>query len=212
MTSNLLLQEWDSRIELSSIILKILKEKKCSMMSKEIIKALKDKHIDVPKKIVNSILFSEAKRYVEYDKNTFKYTLKNIRDVELSISKHFKKTVVKSSEHDNAGLVSATLISSSQKFEFSQQNSTGPEFFSVKSIGATIKIIFNERHDFFYEYKKLIDNDKDRKNLKLLELLLSSWAKYEDFLPHSKRKNLLQEYRADWGRTLREMMREDDFS
>ena len=43
-----------------------------------------------------------------------------------------------------------------------------------------------------------------------LELLLMSWARYEDEEPDGKRRSIVQQARWDWGRYARQFLGDDD--
>lgn len=212
--TELLLTEWKNRRELSNIILDILQEVKKPILSKELVQILKSRQINVPKRLVNSVLFSEAKRYVRYDRKTYKYTLKYVEANELDST--LENNILNTQKNHNLDhsnfepQVINTLISSSHRFEFSVEDSTSPEFFNVKSSGSAISINLNKSHPFFIEIEKYLDSSKYPEVSIFLELIIGSWAMNEDSIPHL-RKQTAQEFRSDWGRVLRKMIREGFF-
>lgn len=207
----LLVTEWDNRRELSNILLDTLNETNKPVSAKKLVKILKKKQINVPKKLINSILFSEAKRYVNYDRETFKYTLKVVKNTELNQIVNNTPNIKKDSNNKIVSEHSInTMISSSHRFEFSTENSTSPDFFNVKSSGSTIYIYLNNNHPFFSEMEKYLDSKKYPELCVFLELILGAWAMNEDITPNT-RKQTAQDFRSDWGRVLRTIIRDGFF-
>jgi hypothetical protein len=217
-TSVYRLQEWHARHVVMEATLRILADGK-PHTSRQILDTLLEQGFTIPKRLVNSILFSEAKRYVKYDKKTFTYQLRQVEVNELDSAidkidtQNTPITTTRISSEQVQGEIKATLIGKNDEYTFSVVTSTGPIFFDISVKGRRINILLNEAHPITKELDEMLhpitdlseDQLKDRaiKSQKTLELLLAAWAKYESELPTGRRKHKAEEFRADWGRNVR---------
>jgi hypothetical protein len=84
-------------------------------------------------------------------------------------------------------------------------------FFTVKSSGNTIELILNSVHEVFSRLPTPFDDDQPDGSSpyrELIEVLLASWALYEDSSSGTNAKRTLEDARLFWGRRAIEMMRE----
>ena len=106
-----------------------------------------------------------------------------------------------------------------QKIDFVNSELQGYQFFDVLSVGGIIKIKINTRHPASKNLLELTDSahKKDmslERRLQLsregLELLLASWARFEDLKINEDKKRELQQHRMDWGRYLFDFLRANE--
>lgn len=120
-----------------------------------------------------------------------------------------------------ASLLAATTVDAGLKYLVTVAALETSAFFTVKLKGGSIEILLNTNHPAYekliealdqdvegvddYELKKRLRNSRDG-----LQLLLMSWARYEDEQPEGKRRERAQDTRVDWGRVAREFLDGED--
>lgn len=209
-TAKYLKEEWHVRKEVMEAILDILSDGQ-PHSSRHILDQLEKQGFTIPKRLVNSILFSEARRYVLYDKKTFTYRLREVEPEEIdqaATSPHLRsKPAVRSQE------IKARFIGRNDEYVFTTSKLTGPAFFETSAKSRTIQVILNENHPLFSSLDELLDpnsNDSNQEmyerlveSRKLFELLLAAWSKYENTQPDGPRRFKVEEARLEWGRNAR---------
>lgn len=209
-TAKYLKEEWHVRKEVMEAILDSLSDGQ-PHSSRHILDQLEKQGFTIPKRLVNSILFSEARRYVLYDKKTFTYRLREVEPEEIdqaATSPHLhSKPAVRSQE------IKARFIGRNDEYVFTTSKLTGPAFFETSAKSRTIQVILNENHPLFSSLDELLDpnsNDSNQEmyerlveSRKLFELLLAAWSKYENTQPDGPRRFKVEEARLEWGRNAR---------
>ncbi|QQZ28831.1 hypothetical protein HMY34_08745 [Thiothrix subterranea] len=181
--------------------------------ARQIISQLEKKNINAPKKLVNSVLFSEGRRYVTYNKSSFFYQLKSVDESEIEQNENIIGTSFVEVIGNNCGAIKAKYIGRNDEFIFTSKTSTSPAFFDVYAKGKTIEISLNENHPLFSDLNKLLfslmESENHESNLmarKTIELIILAWAKHESEQPEGMRKNKVEEARIDWGRNARDIL------
>jgi hypothetical protein len=102
----------------------------------------------------------------------------------------------------------AKTLASGVVLKVSRQPLDTHAFFSVKSAGNEIELILNSVHELFSEHPMPFEEDAAGAHYKrLVELLLESWAIYEDSIPGSSRR-AAEDIRLLWGRRATELLRD----
>ncbi len=94
------------------------------------------------------------------------------------------------------------------KYQITAQEIDSPAFFSVRETAVGVNIILNKTHTAYPIFENLIDTQGSYNKRTLL--LLLSWARLEKELPTGKNKEKIQRVRDDWGRTLRDLIRDHE--
>lgn len=187
-------------------------------------------------RLVNSILFSEAKRYVTYDKQSYAYSLRHadVRSTEQAevnidlnkLSQPIKQQTTDLYEvsttgdsHSDEKVVKARYIGRNDEYKFTTSTSTGPIFFEVATKSRTVEIALNQNHPLFARLTSLFDLPEHADNTTIrqqlqqakqtIELLFAAWAKYENELPDGQRKFRAEEARSEWGRNVRLLLMDE---
>lgn len=208
--------EWHARHTIMEAVLDVLSDGK-RYTSRQILQVLQQRGVAVPKKLVNSVLFSEARRYVFWDKKTFTYQLREITPEEMD--KGLSNIVSSTAARVDDGGVKAKYIGRNDEYKFLSSSYTGPVFFEVQAIGPTIEVRINHEHLLFTTFEKALEPARldDVQDLlqqlynaqKLLQVLLAAWAKYETSLPDGPRKHKAEELRGEWGRYVQSLLMEE---
>ncbi len=196
--------EWDIRRSILNCVLDILSDGK-PRLARQIMSDLENKGIFTPKKIVNSILFSEGRRYVSYDKLKYTYQLRLQPDDDTN---DYSQVIInqdhQSLSKEKNDEPKFKYIGVNNEFVFIYKKSTSSAFFEVASKSRTIEIIINEEHELFSILNEIFFPEKiteiSQKCSKIIGSLLIAWAKYENELPDGIRKNRAEEARIDWGK------------
>lgn len=212
-----LTEEWHARRIVMEATLKILSDGK-PHSSRHILDELIKRGITIPKRLVNSVLFSEARRYVSYDKRTFTYQLRQVERTKIDGAiENLSQAPLAADNVSNGAtqsqVIRARYIGRNDEYVFSPTRSTGPAFFDTSAKSRTIEIRINEQHPLFADLDELLvpvddtsgDHVRNRfvRGQEVLKLLLAAWAKYENDLPDGPRKFKAQEARLEWGRNAR---------
>lgn len=78
-------------------------------------------------------------------------------------------------------------------------------FFTVRSEGADLQLIFNSIHEVFEDLPMPFEHEESRNYKRLVELVLAAWAVHEADAPTSSRRSL-EDARLFWGRRLLELL------
>lgn len=189
--------EWQQRSRLLDEILDFLSDGR-TYSSREIASELRNRGFDVKKKLVNSILFSEGRRYVLYNKQDYTYCLGYV----LLESACQKKSV--SNETPSPDL-NVTSSQKQRRYEFSSAAIDSPALFVPEIRGGLVQIVLNSTHPQFSSLMTVLTDEKSRVASHLIQRLLTAWADLEDEQPPGKRKTRIQDTRLDWGRKLRDL-------
>jgi hypothetical protein len=192
--------------------------------ARDILDQLKQQGFRIPKRLVNSILFSEARRYVKYNKSNFTYQLKELE--EDGPDKALEKVDVASTpvtvniENPATNEIKATLISRNDEYLFKSSPINGPVLFETEAISHIFEIKLNENHPLYSALSQILSlrpSDSEVDDLcnqlddaqNALELLLAAWAKYEHDQPEGPRRRKVEEARIEWGRNARLLALDD---
>ena len=210
-------EEWHARRIVMEAALEILSDGK-PHTSRHILDELIKRGLTIPKRLVNSVLFSEARRYVSYDKRTFTYQLRQVERTEIDGAVENLSQVASPADNVSNGAtqsqeIRARYIGRNDEYVFSPTSSTGPAFFDTSAKSRTIEVRINEQQPLFPDLDELLapvddtsgDHIRNRfvRGQEVLKLLLAAWAKYENDLPDGPRRFKAQEARLEWGRNAR---------
>jgi hypothetical protein len=211
-------EEWHVRNKVMDAILDLLSDGQ-EQTSRQILDRLEKRGFTIPKRLVNSVLFSEARRYVFYDKKTFTYRLREAESSEIDQTLSFVSVSTNGRNENGSYEIKAQYIGRNDEYIFTTSKLTGPAFFEISAKSRTIEIILNENHPLFPSFDLLVDpiSQGDCQDMyqsliqarKTLELLLAAWSKYESDQPDGPRKFKAQEARLDWGRNARAFLMDD---
>lgn len=209
-TATYLSEEWHVRKLVMDAVLDVLSDG-LQHSSRQILEKLEQQGLTIPKRFVNSILFSEARRYVVYDKISFTYSLREVEAGELEQVDW--ASLIHTNSEKGSQEIKARYIGRNDEYIFSASKLTGPAFFETSAKSRTIQVVLNESHPLFSNLDILIEpisNNLNQemyqnsvKSRKLLELLLASWSKYENDQPEGPRRFKVEEARLEWGRNAR---------
>jgi len=183
--------------------------------SQQILDALIKRGLTIPKRLVNSVLFSEARRYVSYDKKTFTYRLRQITfdEIDGAVTNIDTRALQQNEPPDVEGEIKARYIGRNDEYVFSSSTNTGPTFFDTSAKSRTIEIALNQNHPMYESLRTLLDtiDDLDCEQLRqrilqaqrTVEVMLAAWSRYENDLPNGPRKFKAEEMRSEWGRNAR---------
>ncbi len=111
---------------------------------------------------------------------------------------------------EEAREIAVEWAKSQTKFIFKEGNVPGPAFFDIRSRAGKIFVVVNQQHpakDGLFELLREEDGVNDTPALSALKLLLEAWARLEDEAG-SRRRQVLEEVRIDWGRIARDFLQE----
>lgn len=205
-------EEWHVRKIILEAALDVLSDGQ-NYTARQIISQLEKKNINAPKKLVNSVLFSEGRRYVNYNKSSFFYQLRSVDESEIEQNTDIIRNSFTEVVDNNCNTIKAKYIGRNDEFVFTSKKSTGSAFFDVSAKGKTIEISINESHPLFFYLNELlfslIENENHDSNLmasKTIELIMVAWAKHESEQPDGVRRNKIEEARIDWGKNARDIL------
>lgn len=211
-----LIEEWNTRRVVMEAALEILSDGQ-PHTSRQILMAMMKRGLVVPKRLINSVLFSEARRYVSYDRKAFTYCVRQ-NEVELTDDVAIDIGIEGIPQKKNSE-VKARYIGRNDEYIFLSSARTGPAFFDTSVKGRTIEVVLNRNHPLFVVLDALLDpmdgstcEETEQRLLhaqRLIELLLAAWAKYENDLPDGPRKFRAEESRVEWGRHVRQLLTND---
>jgi len=219
-----LLDEWPLRRSVLDLLLKTLKDRR-PRSARQLVTVLESQGLRVPKRLVNSVLFSEGRRYVVYDKKSHLYTLRATGDAEPSdevreTTYAVLSTVDAQPKEPTDVSLKAQYLGRQDHFSFHSARSTAPAFFDVVVRGAEIRLILNQEHPIYPKLYGLLGSapapvetthvQEAELPYQTLEWLLIGWARYEYAQPEGSRRQSVELARADWGRALRDLMVGDD--
>lgn len=204
-------EEWHIRKEVMEAVLDILGDGQ-PHTSRHILDQLEKQGFTIPKRLVNSVLFSEARHYVVYDKKTFTYRLREVESQE--IDQAILSAAMPNGKYKNESQgIKARYMGRNDEYVFTTSQLTGPAFFETSAKSRTIQVVINENHPLFSSLDILVEpisngdcNDMYQRLIqsrKSVELLLAAWAKYENDQPDGPRKHKIEEARLEWGRNAR---------
>ncbi|MGI6035981.1 MAG: ATP-binding protein [Limnochordia bacterium] len=130
-----------------------------------------------------------------------------------------EELVVYGIDETTAQHLAANTISNNLKYLFIERPVETDAFFTVRPRGGAINIVLNTRHPAYDNLVEVISNDTTdcgpeelsqrlSKASRGLKLLLMAWARFEDEVI-AERKELAEEFRADWGRVAKYFLREN---
>lgn len=205
-------EEWHVRKIILEATLEILSDGQ-NYTARQILSKLEQKNISAPKKLVNSVLFSEGRRYVTYNKSSFFYQLRSVDESEVEYNQDVV-TKYSSEISDNIlNAVKAKYIGKNDEFIFTSRRATSPAFFDVFFKGRIIEIALNENHPLFPSLNELLFTITEGENSdvkvvarRVIDLMVAAWAKHETEQPEGVRRNKAEEFRIDWGRNIRNII------
>ena len=210
-------EEWHVRKIVMEAILDILSSGR-PHTARQILDLLEQRGYTIPKRLVNSVLFSEARRYVFYDKKTFTYKLHCVEANEID-QVTVPAVAPAGTSEDKSQEIKARYIGRNDEYVFTTSKLTGPAFFETSAKSRTIQVILNENHPLFASFDIWVDSIStgDCQNMyqrliqsrKSFELLLAAWSKYENDQPDGPRKFKVEEARLEWGRNVRSFLEGD---
>lgn len=199
-------QEWQTRKQLLDEVLKTLSDGK-RRRGREIARELKKRGIEVEKSLVNNLLFSEGRRYVTYDRASYTYQLKG------------KPFVVserqQSGDEVEVSHLAASAVEFERRYTFSSEFADSTAFFRPEARGGKTLVAINRAHPFSRKLVSLALSSDARSQvlyqkyaeaIECIRVLLKAWSDYENEQPEGKRKFMVQEARAEWGRKLRNLL------
>lgn len=120
---------------------------------------------------------------------------------------------------EEARPISVAVVGRREKFMFYKADLDSSEFFTVQVRAGTICICLNTNHPAYDHLVALSEpgDSDDMATLKRrlhqthegLKLLLESWARFEDEQSDRRKREHLQEVRAEWGRVARDFFRDE---
>ena len=112
------------------------------------------------------------------------------------------------------------LIDADTKMNFEYAELDGGTFFSPQNTGGILRVKINSKHRIYHnlllltdaaEHKDLTDKQKLELIKHGLQLVLMSWARFEDLTENDKRKEDIQNMRIDWGRELNTFLKQNEY-
>jgi len=205
-----LTKEWHARKQVLEAALEVLSDGQ-PRTSRHILDQLAKCGVTVPKRLVNSVLFSEGRRYVIYDKKAFTYRLRELPEEGIDITVEVVPNMT--DQINSRREIKARYIGRNDEYVFTSNEATSPAFFEVSARGSTIEVILNENHPLYTRLDSLLgsapENDSAAINQQLIQaqecikLLMVAWAKNESEQPEGPRRFRVEETRLDWGRNAR---------
>lgn len=185
----------------------------------QIVELLQQRGHSIPKRLVNSVLFSEARRYVDYDHKSFLYRLHEVEEEEVDLFTNIK--IVTMQEQPEEQQLKARFVGCNTEYVFSSSEQTDSALFDVLTKGRKTHVVLNQRHPLYLNLDLTLGNEdisgvfanesiaRHLNSRKAIEILLSAWARYESELPDGPRKFKAQEARIEWGRNARAFLLEE---
>ena len=112
-----------------------------------------------------------------------------------------------------ASSLSATLLDRGVHYEFTSFPLEDHAFFTFRIEGNTLKIVLNEAHPVYEKLAGLFHNDEESAQVDAIAMheavrwLLIAWAEYESSRPTTSAQQRAGDIRAEWGRTLEQLLR-----
>jgi hypothetical protein len=165
----------NSRIFLLTKIIDILDRQSSPISAKDIQISLSKLEISVTKKIVNSILFSEGKRYVDHDRKTYSYSLKKMSEDDVRVplltdSSDFDK---EKSTYNEVAQEKLTVYLSNRSYVFLTKKMPSSHLFSIREIGSKVSIYVNEAHPFYQKHSTMFNGKESQERIMFEEILIS---------------------------------------
>jgi hypothetical protein len=225
--------EWPVRLRVANAALQVLASGG-ELSARDISQKLASRDLKVPKHLINSVLFSEARRYVVYNRANHKYSL---RQVEPSTLADFSGVAIPSQNTSNCqrnnkresqvsprevGELTAKLLDSNREYRIVPRDGLGPAFFGVNIRGSEVTIELNSKHPAYHFARTALESngqpppDDFRSALDdahvLVQALVEAWANYENSLTDPRQRIRAEEARIEWGRHLRQLLHQRGYS
>ena len=110
---------------------------------------------------------------------------------------------------EEAAEIAVKHVTDGIKYVFQDAPYDGASFFTMSPRGGSIIVTINTNHPaskYLYEILEASEEDTTSKALDALKLILCAWSRMEDETQSEKRKNMLADIRADWGRMTRDFL------
>ena len=201
-------EEFHLRNQVLVEALKILSDGR-QWRARQIMKKINTLGISVQKSLVNSVLFSEGRRYVTYDKKTYSYRLKD------NFISSAPEGVKNSNTTVSLALANMVTIEQEMSYSFKAGDLDNSAFFVTDVKGGDMQIIRNKEHPLFSTFTNLsgdpqMGSEQLYRKLKIaqncIKIMLTGWAEFENEQPVGKRRIVAQDARIDWGRKVRDLL------
>ncbi|WLR51770.1 ATP-binding protein [Bacillus tianshenii] len=121
-------------------------------------------------------------------------------------------------EEEEAKEKATETVTKNLKYCFTHKAFESDAFFTVQPRGGALDITLNTQHPAYDNLLEVLDEEVEELNEEKLsqrlvkasaglKLLLAAWARYEDEIPESERKDYIQDIRKDWGRIARNFLK-----
>lgn len=168
-------KDFDSRLALLVEIMSVLRKAENPMSARDINAKLSAKNVNIPKKVINSILFSEGSRYISYDKKNFQYSLQESKASDVEIPSEI-----------TGGNISAEQIISGQKshstkifiqnreYDLKDRALASNTLLTLSESGAKASLNININHALYKKYKSQLTTDNESSFFKELIIALAN--------------------------------------
>ena len=199
-------EEWQTRRVILNEALKILSDGK-QHTGRDICNAINANGIQTDKNLVNSVLFSEGRRYVSYDRSNFIYCLKGDPFSILNATEE--------KEDDYNSIAIAGSVESKRHYVYDNSKQDSAAFFFIETRGGQTRIVLNKDHPFVCRLASLrVMQEASTPNLvkklemasECIRLMIQAWSDFESEQPEGRRKTIARDARIDWGRKLRNLL------
>ncbi len=196
-----------ARLALLSEIMSVLESASIPMSAREIQEQLININVNAPKKIINSILFSEGSRYVVYDKKTFKYSLREYKANDVKLNSELKvQPLTLNPENANRETFSTKIFIRNREYELKFRPLTNRSLFSVIERGAKALLEVNSSHPLYKKYKVQLDATNENT---LFKELLIALANQQLGCPNGKLRDRVEEFTYQLSQELSQIISEE---
>ena len=141
------------------------------------------------------------------------------KDAEQRIAIITKAKISDGINKSMASDIAKNWVEEDKKIAFIEAELDGKNFFSVDRLAGVVQVKVNSKHKAYKNLYALVNkneneylSDKDRLELTQdgLRLLLASWARYEDLMENTEKRETIQDIRYDWGREMDNFLRQNE--
>lgn len=198
-----------ARLALLNEIISVVESAAEPMSAREIQEQLIRINVNAPKKIINSILFSEGSRYVVYDKKTFKYSLREYKENDVKLNGEFKfkvQPLALAPENVNRETPGTKIFIRNREYELTFRPIANRSLFSVVERGAKALLEVNSSHPLYKKYRGQLEATSENTFFK--ELLIAL-ANQQLACPNGKLRDRVEEFTYQLSQELSQIISEE---
>lgn len=197
----------DTRLSLLVKIVDIFKRINTPLSAKEVQTELAKNKISVTKKTINSILFSEGKRYVSYNRDTYLYSLIEISAKDVRVSPLESVADCSADAELTASELTSSIYICNRSYSVFLKSFGSLQLFSITENGSKVKVFLNKEHPFISNYAYLFES-KVNEEKSLFEDFLISLVNLNLNTPTGALRERVDDYLYSFSKELKKIISE----